>query len=267
MRIGVVGIEVGIAFQEVEPGDKEGDKDDGAINGFESVGFLIFFFEGSVEAFDELLEDAVLFGFGVEVFQADDFFVMQVEAILFCELMSELIDGVSVGDEEQMDEVIFQEAGMDFLDVLEESGPCGLGVAVQADVLAGDELLFGDIGEDDIAPCSGDTDVGFVHDEVMVDVDGGFLGEGAESEGGGFDVVEDGLVGEGDGIEVEESLFGFSCGEAELDVEVEDQADDGEGVVDSGEVDGGHLWAVGFTAEQFEGRFPKDVTDLEEVGF
>ena len=191
-----------VGFEEIEPDDEECNEDDSSVDGFEAAGGSVFFFEGSVKAFNELFEDAKFCGFGVEVLETDDGFVLDGESVLLGEVLGELVDGASVGDEEEFADAVLDEGRIDFLEVLPEGLGGVLGIAVEADGLSGDELLFRDVGEDDVAPFSGDSDVGFVADEIVLDVDGGILSKGEEPEGGGFDVVEDGLMGEGELVEV-----------------------------------------------------------------
>ena len=265
---GQLGFQVdgSVGFEEVEPDDKERDEDDGSVDGFEAAGGSVFFFEGSVKAFNELLEDAEFGGFGVEVFEPDDGFVLDGKSVLLGEVLGQLVDGASVGDEEEFADAVFDEGRIDFLEVLPEGLGGVLGIAVEADGLSGDELLFGDVGEDDVTPSSGDTDVSFVGDEVVLDVDGGILGKGEEPEGGGFDVVEDGLMGDRELVEVLEDLLDLSGGLAELDVVVEDDGDDGDGGMDFGQVHGGLDGEIGIGFEEFCGGFAEDVIDLDEVG-
>ncbi len=191
-----------VGFEEIEPDDEERDEDDSSVDGFEATRGSVFFFEGSVKAFDELLEDAEFCGFGVEVLETDDGFMLDGESVLLSKVLGQLVDGASIGDEEEFADAVLDEGRIDFLEVLPEGLSGVLGIAVEADGLSGDELLFRDIGEDDVAPSSGDSDVSFVGDEVVLDVDGGILSKGEEPEGGGFDVVEDGLMGDGELVEV-----------------------------------------------------------------
>lgn len=142
------------------------------MHGFKATGFAILLFIGAIKALDELFKDAEFGGFGVEIFQSDDGFVLEIEAILLGELMGQLIDRAAVGDEEQVNNGVFEELGIDLLEILQQDGPSGLGISFQTEVLGGDDILFGDIGEDDIAPLAGDADIGFIGDKVAGDMDG-----------------------------------------------------------------------------------------------
>lgn len=168
--------------------------------------------------------------------------------MLFEEGDGQLIDGIAIGDEERFQDGIIQEVGAELLHGVIEGSGSGEGISFEADVAGNQEALGRAVDKDDIAPGAADTDIGFVAADGSRDFDGGVGCEWLESVGGGFGVVEDGLVGEGDVEYFFKSCGCFSGREAEVDKEGERQADDVGCGVGSGQVDG---WSVGSGGMEF----------------
>lgn len=88
--------------QEVVVSGKEDDEGQGSVIGLEAAGWADVEFEGSVEAFDELLECAVSFGFFVQILQSNDGVVLNARQFLGTIFVHEVNSGrirwVSVGD-------------------------------------------------------------------------------------------------------------------------------------------------------------------------
>lgn len=151
------------------------------------------------------------------------------------------------------------------MDELSEELGGGLGVAVFGEEEGSDALVGGAVGEEEVSPGGADADVGFVDGPVVTDVKAGEEGEGEETEGSGFDVVEDGLVGDADAVEVEEGLLDLAKREGVVGEEVEAEGDDFEGVVDASEVDSGGFGGSDFAGGPIDVGFSEDVAEFELV--
>ena len=92
--------------QEVVVCGEEDDQRESAVVGLEAAGWADVEFEGSVEAFDQLFEGAVGFGFLVEILQADDGMVLNARysfrAFFVHEVDAGGIGWVSVGYESDL---------------------------------------------------------------------------------------------------------------------------------------------------------------------
>lgn len=71
---------------------------------------------------------------------------------------------------------------------------------------------------------------------------------------------------DGDIVQALESILSFSGGLAEVDIVEQDEADHGEGLMDSGEIDCRLDGRVGARGKEVEGGFAEDIGQFEEMG-
>ena len=91
--------ESGMRPEEIVIRDKESGKGEGAVFRFEAVNSSCMEFIGTVKAFNELFKRSVFFGYGIEVLEADNFFMGESRRIGLVDKMDTgRIRGVSVGD-------------------------------------------------------------------------------------------------------------------------------------------------------------------------
>lgn len=96
-RRGVV--ESGVRPEEVIVSNEEGSKGESAILRFEAVSGSYMEFIGTVKTFDELFKRPVFFRFGIEVLEADNFFMGERRIMGLVDKMDTgEIRGVPVGD-------------------------------------------------------------------------------------------------------------------------------------------------------------------------
>ena len=235
--------------EEVVVGDEEGGEGDGAVARGKAASGADVVLVGAIEAFDELLEGAKFFRYGVEIFQADHLSqgvrrlgrgAMRVE-----EVQAGLISGVAVGDEAQGP--VLGQGARGF----PQRHGGGQSIALGSDVIGRDVMSLGIEKEKSVVVLAVDAEVGFIA--------GGGVAEGAlvaEVEGvagvsGRLGIVEDGLVAEGHAEDLPEDLGGLARRQGKRDVESEDEAEHVGRALQTGQVDGG---TIGRGRRQLAGR-------------
>ena len=206
-----------VRAQEVIEGDKQGGESHGAIAGGKAAGGADMVLVGAVEAFDQLLEGAVLLGDGVAILETQD--LVQGEGRLLRrtlrieEVQARLISRIAVGNERER--LSFgQGAGG-----LAQSDGSGQGIAFGRDMIGRDLMGEGIEEEETEVMFAGDPDIGFIA--------GGGIAEPslvAEVEvmtvvGGGLGIVEDGLIAERHAEDLAQDLSGFASRQGKGDVE------------------------------------------------
>jgi len=89
----------GMGSKEVVVSDEESGKREGAVFRFEAVNSSCMEFIGTVKAFNELFKRPVFFGYGIEVLEADNFFMGESRRIGLVDKMDTgRIRGITVGD-------------------------------------------------------------------------------------------------------------------------------------------------------------------------
>ena len=194
--------------QEVVVSDPEGKVIAGAVDAVKAVCRAVGSLIGAVEPFDHLFERTVLCGDSIVVGKSDDLCDPEGKILseLFCEFhCSEGIGAVAVGDEleffRQLSKVSESHA---------HGEDAGADAAAVGYLIADDGAGGGVHDEPDVGFDAADLDVRFIRSKngslfVWIAVEKGF-----DADGSGFAVVGDLLVGDGDVIEVFESLGGFA---------------------------------------------------------
>ena len=91
--------ESGVRSKEVVVSDEESGKREGAIFRFEAVNGSCMEFISAVQTFDKLFKRPVIFGYGIEILEADNFFMDERRRMGLVDKMDTgRIRGITVGD-------------------------------------------------------------------------------------------------------------------------------------------------------------------------
>lgn len=225
---------------EVVEGHKESGESDDAIEVFEAGTWSSVELVGAVEAFDQLLEGAVSFALGIEVFQADNgvFCEHVISGICACGgIISD--DGTVVRRQAISD----QTAEMAFRGVWRavatgEQSQSGFDATGVGDIVATDGAGILSDDEPGVVGKAFDLDVSLVGCTCADRIRAVSIDELAEIRGGSVNVIDDRLVRDGDVKNTLESLSGHSSAEAEADGEGKAQPNGVQVVMDAVEING-----------------------------
>ena len=233
---GGIAVEAHVRAEEVVVGGEEDGEDKGAVEGVEATGGAGVEAIGSVEAFDELFERAPVGGLVVEVFEAED--LVEGEGgreVVFLALGVEEVNAGGIGGKAVEDQVSGLLVRCGACDLVDGDGGV-VGVACVGDVIAGDFVGLGAEEEEGVGPAAGDFDIDFV--AGAEGIAGALVSEveAVQVNSRGLAVVEDGLIGEGDLVDMAQEAGGGSGAKAIGDVIREDQSKDVVGAVNAGEL-------------------------------
>ena len=199
---GDIAVEAGVGPEEVVVGGEEDGEDEGSVVGVKAAGGAGVEAIGAVEAFDELLEGAPLRGLVVEVFEAED--LVEGEGgreVIVLSLGVEEVNAGGIGAEAVKDEVSGAAGGSGASDLVHGDGGV-VGIAGVGHMVAGDFVGLGADEQEGVGALGVDLDEHFVTGAESVG--GACVSEvnAVEMDGDGLAIVEDGLVGQRDLVNV-----------------------------------------------------------------
>lgn len=227
------------AHEVVEGHEKSGQRND-AIEVFEAGAWSSVELVGAIETFDQLLECAVSFALGIEVFQADNS-VFREHVISGVLASGGIIsdDGAvvrrqAIGD--QAAEAAFRGAWRAV--ATGEQSQSRFDATGVGDVISADGAVTLSDDEPGVMGKAFDLDIGFIGRTCADRLGAVCIDELAEIGGGSVDVVDDRLVRDGDVKHARESLRGHSSAEAEADGEGKAQTNGMQVVMDAVKING-----------------------------
>ena len=224
-----------VGTEEVVVGNEQSGQGHSAIEGVKAGSGPDMVFEGSVQAFDQLLQCSPLCGFGVQVLEADDLFMLDRRVVISQRIQvvdAGRIGRITVGHEDDLQ--IGSSGPGSFL----HGNNGGKGRPVVGDVIGGDFEALGRNKEENVVMLAQDLDVGFIAGGNGIDAAFVVEIEAVAVKSCCCGIVQHCLIRNPDIEDVPQDGRGFPGRNCERDIEGQDQAKDVLGVMDSRQSDG-----------------------------
>jgi len=180
-------------------------------------------FEGSVQAFDQLLQGAPLCGFGVQVLEANDLFMVDRRVIVVQSIQvvdAGRISGITVAYEDDF------QVGRCSSDSFFHGDHSRQSATVVSDVIGGDFEAQRRDEEEHVVVLAQDLDVGFITGGDVVNAAFAMEIEAVAVESSSGGIVQHGLIRNPDIEDVAQNGGGFSGRDGERYIKGQDQTED-----------------------------------------